>query len=644
LDRQGSIDLTNPTPAVTASSAAGQAWAMPSTRWSQTLIPTQKNDPAEATLASHKLLVRGGFIRQLQAGVYDFLPLGWRCLYKTMQIVREEMNRAGAAECFLPVLQPIEIWEKSGRNAIYGPDMLRAVDRHERANALAPTHEECITEAIAAYVSSYKQLPLTLYQIQTKFRDEPRPRSGLLRVREFIMKDAYSFDTSEEGLDTSYWNMFRAYERIYARCGIPALPVEAESGPIGGSASHEFTVPCDAGEDIILTSDKGNYAANVEKAETGERKWSFEGEPTGKLEEVHTPNLPGIDEVGKFLKVKPKNMLKTLIFKRVDGNGFVIAVVRGDHEVNLAKLRQASGLDLELDEQAARAGGFFVGYVGPHVAAERKDVRLVVDPDAAQSGFWATGANKPDYHVKHFSWTRDLGERHVSRASESYFQATSSPPSTWEDPGARAQAVKDSLREVLVADIRNAVAGDPSPKNDGGVLRESRGVEVGHVFKLGTRYSPAFGANFLDENNQSHPVIMGCYGIGVGRIVLSAVEVGHDERGIIWPASIAPYSVVITPIKYEAEMRSAADALFAELSAAGVDVLLDDRDDRPGSKFADADLIGIPVRITVGDRGLKEGLVEVKVRKTGEVANIPLAGAADRVREILDTLIPGKQV
>ncbi len=601
------------------------ATAMPSARWSTTLIPTQKNDPAEATLASHKLLVRGGFIRQLQAGVYDFLPLGWRCLYKVMNIVREEMNRTGAAECFLPVLQPIELWEKSGRNAIYGPDMLRAVDRHERANALAPTHEECITEAIGAYVSSYKQLPLTLYQIQTKFRDEPRPRSGLLRVREFIMKDAYSFDADEAGLDKSYWTMFHAYERIYARCGIPALPVEAESGPIGGSASHEFTVPCDAGEDIILTSDKGNYAANVEKAETGERAWSFDGAPTGELQKVHTPGMKSIDEVSKFMKVKPEHMLKTRLYE-IDGVTPLLAVVRGDHEVNEAKLAALLlGSSLRVvDEKEEKYRGLTFGFMGPFAIGDGRGCAVVVDPDAAQGGkFWAAGAGEQDHHVKHFDWQRAIKER-----------------GDVEIRDARRDEVQVGGDTLLVADIRNAVAGDPSPKNDGGVLRESRGVEVGHVFKLGTRYSELLDANFLDENNQSRPVIMGCYGIGVGRIVLSAVEVGHDERGIIWPASIAPYSVVVTPIKYEGEMKSAAERLFDELSAAGVDVLLDDRDDRPGSKFADADLIGIPIRVTVGDRGLKEGQVEVKVRKTGEVTNIPVAEAAGRVREMLSGLIP----
>ena len=609
--------------AAAATSATGAAPASGSARWSQTLIPTQKNDPADATLASHKLMVRGGFVRQLQAGVYDFLPLGWRSLHKVMTILRQEMNRAGAAECFLPVLQPIDLWDKTGRNAIYGDDMLRATDRHGRVNALAPTHEECITELIAAYVSSYKQLPLILYQIQTKFRDEPRPRSGLLRVREFFMKDAYSFDATPEGLDESYRRMYAAYERIYQRCGIPALPVEAESGPIGGSASHEFTVPCDAGEDIILTSDRGNYAANVEKAETGDRAHDLGGAPTGELERVHTPGMSTIEDVGKFMKVKPKNMLKSLVFQASSADGtetaLVLAVVRGDHDVNEAKVAAAARGQLDwassvklLDDVAREQWGpkeaLPIGFIGPARTTTPLAFHLILaDPDAAQGGFWATGANEVDHHVKHFNWQRDL------------------------------LGVIEGDPEIgfHVADIRNAVAGDPSPKNDGGVLRASRGVEVGHVFKLGTRYSALLGANFLDEQNRSHPVLMGCYGIGVGRILISAVETGHDDRGIIWPAAIAPYSVVITPIKYEAEMKDAADRIFAELDAAGVDVLLDDRDDRPGSKFADADLIGIPVRITVGDRGLKNGVVEVKVRKTGETLEVPLAEAAAKARELL---------
>ena len=588
-------------------------------RWSQTLIPTQRQDPADATLISHKLLVRGGFVRQLQAGVYDFLPLGWRTMRKVMDIVREEMLAAGAAEVFLPVLQPIDLWDKSGRNAVYGDDMLRSKDRKGATNALAPTHEECVTELIAAYVNSYKQLPLNLFQIQTKFRDEPRPRSGLLRVREFFMKDAYSFDADEKGLDESYRKMYDAYVRIYARCGIPAVPVEAESGPIGGSASHEFTVPCDAGEDIILTSDKGNYAANAEKAETGERPWSFDGEPSGELQKVHTPGMKTIDEVGKFMKVKPQNLLKTLVFDSGSEATFVMAVVRGDHEINVQKLTQVARrhstlgpmlqtLELMSDEKM-REKELNPGFVGPGEMNHFGNVLMVVDYDAAQgSKFWAAGSGEPDYHVKHFSWKRDIDD--------------------FDRVGTTGE------RFIIADDIRNAVAGDPSPKNDGGTLRASKGVEVGHVFKLGTRYTEKLGATFLDENNKERPILMGCYGIGIGRIVLSAVEVGHDDRGIIWPASIAPYSVVVTPIRYEGEMKDAADRLYDELTRAGLDVLLDDRDDRPGSKFADADLIGIPVRVTVGDRGLKNGEVEVKAR-TADASNVRLDAAVDTVRDLL---------
>ena len=574
-------------------------------RWSQTLIPTQKQDPADATVASHKLLVRGGFIRQLQAGVYDFLPLGWRTMRKVMEIVREEMVAAGATEVFLPVLQPIDLWDKSGRNAIYGDDMLRAKDRKGAMNALAPTHEEAVTELIAAYVNSYKQLPLNLFQIQTKFRDEPRPRSGLLRVREFFMKDAYSFDKDAAGLDESYRRMYDAYVKIYRRCGIPAVPVEAESGPIGGSASHEFTVPCDAGEDTILSSDKGNYAANAEKAETGSRDIGSGDKVTGELEKVHTPGMKTIEEVSKAMKVKRQNLLKCVLFRGEDH--WVLAVVRGDHQVNEAKLKQAVEGPLQAaDEAEAVAAGFPIGFIGPHIAVGRSDVRVIVDPDAARGDqFWAAGANEVDYHVKHFNWQRDGMSR------------------------------RDHDLELEYADIRNAVAGDPSPKNDGGVLRESKGVEVGHVFKLGTRYSEKLGATFLDADNKEKPVLMGCYGIGIGRIVLSAVEVGHDDRGILWPNAIAPYQVVITPIKYDGEMKDAADKLYDELTAGGVDVLLDDRDDRPGSKFADADLIGIPVRITVGDRGLKTGEVELKERRVAEPRNVKLDAAAAEVRRLI---------
>jgi prolyl-tRNA synthetase len=600
-------------------------------RWSQTLIPTQKQDPADATIASHKLLVRGGFVRQLSAGHYTFLPMGWRTMRKIMGIIREEMEAAGATEVSLPCLQPIELWQESGRDEKYGDDMFRLTDRRGSRQALAPTHEESVTEFVRAFVKSYKQLPLNVWQMQTKFRDEPRPRSGLLRVREFIMKDAYSLDADEAGLDKSFQAMRATYKSIYARCGVPAIEVDADSGAIGGSESIEFTVPCDAGEDVVVTSDKGNYAANVEKADIGERPFDLDGEPTGELEKVHTPDMPGIELVCKHLKVKPPRMLKTLVFTRLDGQGFVIGVVPGDKQVNAAKLQEAAGVgSIELDEASARAAGFAIGYVGPQVVVGRKDTFLVVDPDAAQPGFWATGANRRDYHVKHFNWDRDV----VAKQAAGNFDRTDAASNSL--PGAQAEPpILDSWIEPRVADIRDAVDGDPSPLNDGGVLKESRGVEVGHVFKLGTVYSEKMGATFLDENNAEKPVIMGCYGIGVGRILLSAVETSHDDRGIIWPINIAPYEVVVTPIKYDGVAKTKADAIYDELKAKGVDVLLDDRDDRPGSKFADADLIGIPLRVVVGDRGLSKGVVELKSRRTGETRDVEVADVVPEVQNEL---------
>jgi prolyl-tRNA synthetase len=501
----------------------------------------------------------------------------------------------------------------------YGDNLFKFKDRHGRTQVLGPTHEEVVTELVSAFVSSYKQLPLSLYQIQTKFRDEFRPRFGLLRVREFIMKDAYSFHADVESLNTVYDQFYAAYERIFTRCGIPYVVVEAESGPIGGSASHEFMAACAAGEDTILTSDKNNYAANVEKAATGDRPSDFGGDPKGAYERVHTPNLPGIEDVGKFLKVKPKNILKTLVFK-TDASGvteingtnarWVVAVVRGDHDVNEAKLKSAakanfdvSGLAL-VDDESVRAE-WAIGFVGPDAAARNKSAVLLVDPDAAQPGFWLAGANEADYHAKYFNWFRECGD------------------------------VLADLKKTAVADIRNAVAGDPSPKNDGGKLVAAKGIEIGHVFKLGTKYSTALGANVLDAEGKSLPVIMGCYGIGVGRILIAAVESLHDEKGIKWPVAIAPFSVVVTPIKYDGEVKTAADQLYAELNAAGIDTLLDDRDARPGFKFADADLIGFPVRVTIGDRGLKEGKVEVKLRSAAEPEMVAVADVIARVRALL---------
>jgi prolyl-tRNA synthetase len=580
-------------------------------RWTQTLIPTQKETPADAQIVSHQLMIRAGLIRQLTAGAYDFLPLGLRSMRKAAQIVREEMDRIAATEVSLPALQPAELWQKTGRDISYGDNLMKFKDRHGRVNVLGPTHEEVVTELVSAFVNSYKQLPLSLYQIQTKFRDEFRPRFGLLRVREFLMKDAYSFHSSLESLNATYDEFYKAYERIFTRCGIPYVVVEAESGPIGGSASHEFMAACDAGEDTILTSDKNNYSANVEKAEIGNRAGTFGGDPTGALEKIHTPNLPGIEDVGKFMKVKPKNMLKTLVFKARDGiPKWVVAVVRGDHDVNESKLAKAAkekfdvgGIAL-VDDPEVRAN-WAIGFVGPDAAVRNKQAVLLVDPDAAQGGFWATGANEIDHHVKHFNWHRESGDELANPA------------------------------KTAIADIRNAIAGDLSPKNDGGKLQSSKGIEIGHVFKLGTKYSDALGANFLDEKGQQNPIIMGCYGIGIGRILIAAIESLHDDKGIIWPVAIAPYSVVITPIKYDGEVKEAADKIYAELNAAGIDTLLDDRDARPGSKFADADLIGFPIRITIGDRGLKEGKVELKKRTAAEPEMVAMDQVVARVQESL---------
>jgi prolyl-tRNA synthetase len=621
-------------------------------RWTQTLIPTQKETPADAQIISHQLMIRAGLIRQLTAGAYDFLPLGYRSLRKAAQIVREEMDAIGAAEVSLPALQPAELWQKTGRDISYGENLMKFKDRHGRLNVLGPTHEEVVTELVSAFVNSYKNLPLSLYQIQTKFRDEFRPRFGLLRVREFLMKDAYSFHANLQSLNATYDDFYKAYEKIFTRCGIPYVVVEAESGPIGGSASHEFMANCDAGEDTILTSDKGNYSANVEKAEIGDRPENMAGAPTGDLEEVHTPGMSSIEDVGKYLKVKPKHFLKTLVFKvrgaikRSPGvmvisstehaTALVFVVLRGDHEANETKVRrllsnyfsETSTVEM-IDAEDAKRWGIPIGFIGPdfgiRFAAEAapegidraaksnwlnsRPVPLwLVDFDAAQGGFWATGANKVDFHNKHFNWERDFVA--ISKAN-----------------GMRG--------DVLIADIRNAIAGDPSPKNDGGKLQSSKGIEIGHVFKLGTKYSDALGANFLDDKGQQNPMIMGCYGIGIGRILIAAIESLHDDKGIIWPTAIAPYSVVITPIKYDGEVKEAADKIYAQLNSAGIDTLLDDRDARPGSKFADADLIGFPIRITIGDRGLKEGKVELKKRTAADPEMVGIDQVLGRVQESL---------
>lgn len=582
--------------------------------WSRTLIPTAREAPAEAESPSHILLTRAGYIRKLGSGIYDYLPLAHRVIRKVSDIVRDEMDAAGASEMTFPVMLPLELYAGTKRDVDYGDLLFKVTDRKGAVAALGPTHEEPITELMRGSVNSYKQLPLNLYQVQTKFRDEARPRSGLLRCREFIMKDAYSFSMHVEGkggLNEQYDAMYQAYVNIFTRCGLDFTVVEAESGPIGGSASHEFMVNCDSGEDTILICPQTGYAANVEKCEIGDRAFDLDNPAVGELQEVHTPGLPGIDEVGKFMKVKPQNMLKTIVFKAVgpapgsspQSSGtsvppvspqptWILATVRGDQEVNEGKVKKASGCMVALaDEKEAKAAGFAIGYVSPRTVNTIPGVLLLVDPDAAPKAekgvFWATGSDKFDHHVKYFNWKRDVG-------------------AALTDP-----------KKVRVADIRNAVVGDPSPRAPGAKLEAKRGIEVGHIFKLGTKYSDAMGFQILNEKQERQSVIMGCYGIGVSRTMAACVEMSHDADGIIWPIAIAPYHVIIVPMKVEpdsAAMKAACE-LSGALSKAGFDVLIDDRDERPGVKFKDADLIGVPIKLTLGDKALAENSAEFKLRR-----------------------------
>jgi prolyl-tRNA synthetase len=571
------------------------------TRWTGTLVPTLRQDPAEADVPSHRLMLRAGLVRQLSAGVYTYLPMGWRALHKAIAVIREEMDAAGAVEMFMPAILPVELYRDTKRDEAYGDDLFTLTDRRGHVNALGPTHEEVVTEAMKGSVESHRQLPLNLYQIQTKFRDEPRPRFGVLRSREFIMKDAYSFHLAVEGpggLEETYERMYRAYCRIFDRCGLRYEVVEAESGPIGGSASHEFMVLCDTGEDAILKSDRGNYAANVEKCATGPRKWTFDGGQPSTLEPVHTPGLPGIDDVAAFLGAAPADMLKTLVCRGRDG--WVLGVVRGDHELNLGKLRDACGGPVALaDEEEARRAGFAVGFVSPAVVRSIGVAKLVIDPDAAQPRRWITGADRIDHHVRGFDWRRELA---------------------------------GALDRAAVADLRNALDGDPSPRGDGGTLRAHRGIEVGHVFKLGTKYSDAMGFTVLDDKQKRRPVIMGCYGIGPGRILAAAIETSHDGDGIIWPAAIAPFAVHVVALDAGDALRKTLDELAPGLEAAGLDVLVDDRNERPGVKFKDADLLGCPLRITIGEKTLAQGGAEFKRRDAGRGPGemVPLAQVVER--------------
>jgi len=572
--------------------------------WSRSLIPTTREVPADAEIISHQLLIRAGLIRRISAGIYDWLPLGWKSLSKANNIIREEMNAIGALEVHLPALLPAEWWRQTGRYNDYGPLLFKLKDRRSGEMILGPTHEECVTELMRACVTSHRQLPITLYQIQTKFRDEARPRNGLLRVREFFMKDAYSFHTSLESLSQTYQDMFQAYVTIFRRCGVPAVPVEAESGPIGGDASHEFICPCDAGEDIIVQAEDGSYSANLERATHGQphaqRFADAPSVPSAPLTDVETPEATSIESVCELLKIVPQKMIKTMVYTRLDSAEprFVVACVRGDHEVNENKLRRLAGPVELADEKLAREHGFAIGYVGPHIA-NTVPVTLVIDADALMVTDATTGANRPYWHVTNFSFAS-----HIDAAKAG---------------------------QPLVGDIRLAAAGDRSPT--GSPLKFSKGIELGHVFKLGTKYTDALGAVFADEKQVNHSMIMGCYGIGPGRILVGAIETSHDADGIIWPINIAPYEVVITPVKYEGQAATVADDLYRRLCQAGIDVILDDRDQRPGVKFKDADLIGIPLRIVVGDKGLANGQLEMKLRTEKTPTLISVASALDTIVE-----------
>jgi prolyl-tRNA synthetase len=581
-------------------------------------IPTVKEAPADAEITSHRLMIRAGLIRKVASGTYTYLPLGWRSLLKIIAIVREEMNRAGAQEILVPSMQPLELWDKTGRSVDYGPTMFRLEDRHGKGNVLGPTAEEVFTTLAAGEIKSYKQLPINLYQISPKFRDEFRPRFGPIRSREFIMKDAYSFDADAQALDKSYRAMYDAYCRIFKRCGLEYVIVQAEVGEMGGSGSHQFTVPCESGEDTIVYTEDGSYAANLERAAVDPLPKGngrcLAGTPVVPVEippmqEVHTPNVGSIEAVCAFLKTQPRDMIKTLIYAA--GDGAIAALVRGDHEINNEKLSQAiGGKHVELADQPTieKVTGAKVGFAGPMGIGDNIS-KMVIDHAVAAMAVSITGANKTDYHTKNVVPGRDFPLQG---------------------------------QNVTVADIRYAVKGDTY---NGIKLLFKKGIEVGQVFKLGTKYSEKLGAKFLDENGTEKPCLMGCYGIGINRILASAIEISNDDNGIIWPISIAPVEVIITCANQEDDrVANAAENVYQQLLSAGIDVLLDDRPIHGGAKFKDADLIGIPVRVTVGKKSLAEGKVEIKLRAESHSKKVSVESAANKVVELVNSLKERLQV
>jgi prolyl-tRNA synthetase len=554
---------------------------------------TQRETPAEAETVSHQLLLKAGMIHQVAAGIYSYLPLGWRVLKKIASIIRDEMDKAGGQELSMPILQPLELWQKTGRDLAFGKGLFTLTDRRERKLALGPTHEEVVTELVKYNVQSYRDLPLLLYQIQAKFRDEPRPRAGLIRVREFLMKDLYSFDTDEDGLNQSYSKMLQAYKNIYDRCGLPSLLVEADSGAIGGKESHEFMVITEGGEDEIIYCDNCHYAANVEKAES--KKSKVAKEKPLPLEEVATPGASTIEQVADFFKIPRSHTLKA-VFYIADGK-LVFVVIRGDIEVNEVKLKNAlSCADLRLATEAEVVkAGIVAGAASPLGISGFK---IIADDSITLGANLVAGANKPETHLRNVNYPRDF-------------------------------------KADLVVDIAQARAGDECPRCESKLL-STRGIEVGHVFKLGTFLSEKLGALFIDASGVSHPIIMGCYGIGLDRLLAAAIEQNHDAQGIIWPMSIAPYHVYLCPLYLENEkVAAAADKVYAELEAEGLEVLYDDRRESPGVKFNDADLLGIPVRVTISPRTLEKNSVEIKRRSEKEAELVPLEGIAARLKELI---------
>lgn len=568
-------------------------------RLSRYFLPTLREDPAEAEVISHKLMLRAGMIRRLASGIYSFLPLGLRALRKVERIVREEMDRAGAQEVLLPLVQPAELWKETGRWDKFGKELLRFKDRKDHDFCLGPTHEEVITDLVRGEVRSYRQLPLILYQIATKFRDEIRPRFGLMRGREFIMKDAYSFDADEEGLERSYRLMYETYTRIFSRCGLRFRAVLADTGAIGGEESHEFMVLADTGEDIIVSCPSCDYAANLEMAEAV-REFSYPEEKEKPLQKVSTPGAKKVEEVAAFLEVSPSRLVKTLLYL-IDGKPYAI-LVRGDHELNEVKLRRALGaekVEMADPETIERLTGAPVGFAGPVGLSE---VTIVADKALKGLKNFIVGANEADAHYVNVNFPRDF-------KIEAFF------------------------------DLRNVYEGDLCPRCDT-PLEFSRGIEVGHIFKLGTKYSKTMGATFLDQKGRERPFVMGCYGIGVSRTIAAAIEQNHDENGIIWPLALAPYHVALLTLGAgDNELLGASGKLYQALWGEGVEVLWDERDERPGVKFKDADLIGLPYRVVLGKKFKSEGKVEVKARAEKEARFFSPEEAVnflvDRVREAL---------